>query len=122
MTTAGGTVLHWAAATGDRDMLAFLLERALDPNSRSYTGQTPLHVAAGRGHDPCVRLLLSDNAQPDLGALAAPGSSSASAGPLLQNCPACLSSANCPQAYHPILQGCSLEIARVCGSLHALTS
>ena len=70
--TAGGTVLHWAAATGDRDMLAYLLERARDPNLRSYAGQTPLHVAAGRGHDPCVRLLLSDNAQPDLGGCAAP--------------------------------------------------
>ena len=75
--TSGGTVLHWAAATGDRDMLAFLLERARDPNARSYAGQTPLHVAAGRGHDPCVRLLLSDSAQPDLGAHAAPWSSSA---------------------------------------------
>ena len=69
-------MLHWAAASGDHDMLAFLLERALDPNSRSYAGQTPLHVAAGRGHDPCVRLLLSDNAQPNLGAHAAPCSSS----------------------------------------------
>ena len=77
--TAGGTVLHWAAASGDRDMLAFLLERARDPSPRSYAGQTPLHVAAGRGHDPCVRLLLSDNAQPDLGAQAAPRRSSVEA-------------------------------------------
>lgn len=67
-TAAGGTVLHWAAASGNKDMLAFLLERALDPNTQSYAGQTPLHVAAGRGHDACARLLLSDNAQPDLGA------------------------------------------------------
>jgi len=60
-------VLHWAATSGNRDMLAFLLERVLDPNTQSYAGQTPLHVAAGRGHDGCVQLLLSDNAQPDLG-------------------------------------------------------
>lgn len=61
-------MLHWAAASGNMDMLAFLLERALDLNTLSYGGQTPLHVAAGRGHDACVRLLLSNNAQPDLGA------------------------------------------------------
>ncbi len=64
---AGGTVLHWAAAAGNKDMLAFLLERAVDPNMQSFAGQTPLQVAAGRGHDACLRLLLSENAQPDLG-------------------------------------------------------
>ncbi len=60
-------MLHWAAASGNTDMLAFLLERAVDPNMQSYAGQTPLQVAAGRGHDACLRLLLSENAQPDLG-------------------------------------------------------
>lgn len=64
---AGGTVLHWAAASGSTDILGYLLERALDVNSPSYSGQTPLHVAAACGHDDCVRLLLSDNAQPDIG-------------------------------------------------------
>jgi ankyrin repeat protein len=82
-TAAGGTVLHWAAASGNKDMLAFLLERALDPNTQSYAGQTPLHVAAGRGHDACVRLLLSDNAQPDLGA---PSALQTSFPLVLQNC------------------------------------
>ena len=48
-------------------MLAYLLERAVDPNTQSYAGQTPLQVAAGRGYDACLRLLLSENAQPDLG-------------------------------------------------------
>ena len=67
MPPAGGTVLHWAAASGNTDMLAFLLERAVNPNMQSYAGQTPLQVAAGRGHDACLRLLLSENAQPDLG-------------------------------------------------------
>ena len=60
-------MLHWAAASGNTDMLAFLLERAVDPNMPSYAGQTPLQVAAGRGHDACLRLLLSENAQPNLG-------------------------------------------------------
>jgi ankyrin repeat protein len=63
-------------------MLAFLLERALDPNTQSYAGQTPLHVAAGRGHDACIRLLLSDNAQPDLGGTW----SSCVTPPVLQSC------------------------------------
>ena len=48
-------------------MLAYLLERAVDPNTQSYAGQTPLQVAAGHGYDACLRLLLSENAQPDLG-------------------------------------------------------
>ena len=69
---AGGTVLHWAAASGNKDMLAFLLERAVDPNMQSYAGQTPLQVAASRGHDACLRLLLSENAQPDIGTHAFP--------------------------------------------------
>ena len=65
-------MLHWAAASGNKDMLAFLLERAVDPNMQSYAGQTPLQVAASRGHDACLRLLLSENAQPDIGTHAFP--------------------------------------------------
>lgn len=63
---AGGTALHWAAASGNKDMVAVLMERATDVNSPSYSGQTPLHVAAACGHDDIVRLLLNDNAQPDI--------------------------------------------------------
>ena len=47
-------------------MMAVLMERTLDVNSPSYSGQTPLHVAAACGHDDIVRLLLNDNAQPDI--------------------------------------------------------
>ena len=65
---AGGTVLHWAAASGDAELLGYLLERAVDVDSAAYSGQTPLHVAAAAGHERAVRLLLSDNAQPDMGA------------------------------------------------------
>jgi ankyrin repeat protein len=65
---AGGTALHWAAASGNKDLMATLMERAFDVNSPCYSGQTPLHVAAACGHDNIVRLLLSDNAQPDVGA------------------------------------------------------
>ncbi len=66
--STGGTALHWAAATGNKELLAILMERAVDVNSPCYSGQTPLHVAAACGHDHIVRLLLSDNAQPDIGA------------------------------------------------------
>ncbi|KAK9916591.1 hypothetical protein WJX75_004630 [Coccomyxa subellipsoidea] len=62
----GGTALHWAAASGNKDLMATLMERAFDVNSPCYSGQTPLHVAAACGHDNIVRLLLSDNAQPDV--------------------------------------------------------
>lgn len=64
---AGGTVLHWAAATGNKDLMAYLMERAVDVDCASYSGQTPLHVAAACGHDNVVSLLLSDNAKPDVG-------------------------------------------------------
>ncbi len=58
--------MHWAAASGDKDMMAVLMERTSDVNSPSYSGQTPLHVAAACGHDDIVRLLINDNAQPDI--------------------------------------------------------
>lgn len=46
--------------------MAVLMERTIDVNCPSYSGQTPLHVAAACGHDDIVRLLLNDNAQPDI--------------------------------------------------------
>jgi ankyrin repeat protein len=68
-SVAGGTVLHWAAASGNTDILGYLLERAVDVNSPCFSGQTPLHVASACGHEVCVRMLLSDNARPDIGVL-----------------------------------------------------
>lgn len=59
--------LHWAAAAGDEPCLAFLRERALDVDTLSWAGLSPLAYAARGGHSGAVRLLLAD-ANPNVGA------------------------------------------------------
>ncbi|XP_046565176.1 NF-kappa-B inhibitor alpha-like isoform X2 [Haliotis rubra] len=61
--TSGRTVLHYASETGNRILLHFLLsQRHLDICCRTYGGQTPLRLAAGRGYGDVVSILLANGA------------------------------------------------------------
>ncbi|XP_036608429.1 ankyrin repeat domain-containing protein SOWAHA [Trichosurus vulpecula] len=61
---SGFTALHWAAKSGDRDMVLQLVEVArrggapVDVNARSHGGYTPLHLAALHGHEDAAILLV----------------------------------------------------------------
>ena len=61
-------MLHWAAASGDSDLLRYILERYSNVNAVTWTGLTPLHIAAQRGSDSCLRALLEESADPNAGA------------------------------------------------------
>ena len=60
----GYTVLHEAVASGNTDILDYLLEvtNAVTINSRAKSGYTPLHMAATDGRVESVRILLKHNA------------------------------------------------------------
>ena len=53
------TALINAAAEGDVNCLKLLLAAGADANTRSPNGNTPLYLAAWRGHTECLRLLLT---------------------------------------------------------------
>ncbi|KAB1281210.1 Ankyrin repeat domain-containing protein SOWAHA [Camelus dromedarius] len=61
---SGFTALHWAAKSGDLEMVQQLVEVArrggarVDVNARSYGGYTPLHLAALHGHEDAAVLLV----------------------------------------------------------------
>uniref|UniRef100_A0A4X2K5Q3 Sosondowah ankyrin repeat domain family member A n=1 Tax=Vombatus ursinus TaxID=29139 RepID=A0A4X2K5Q3_VOMUR len=61
---SGFTALHWAAKSGDREMVLQLVEVArrggspVDVNARSHGGYTPLHLAALHGHEDAAVLLV----------------------------------------------------------------
>jgi len=61
-TSAGGTVLHRAAARGLVDIARLLLEYEADVNAPNSKSITPLHQAAGNGHGDMVELLIDYDA------------------------------------------------------------
>ncbi len=54
----GKTMLHLAAAGGNKDTVAFLLSKGADMNVRDNNNDTPLHDAAQGGHLEAARLLI----------------------------------------------------------------
>ncbi|XP_043925191.1 ankyrin repeat domain-containing protein SOWAHA [Protopterus annectens] len=57
---SGYTALHWAAKSGDSQMLSKIIDAAIkdnipiDVNIRSYGGYTPLHIASIHGHEDVI--------------------------------------------------------------------
>lgn len=64
---SGKTALHFAAEKQQLADTYFLVESCgLDIDARTFTGCTPLHIAAGRGNIETVAYLLSVGANPEL--------------------------------------------------------
>ena len=63
----GYTPLHEAVASGNPNVLEFLLQKAkANVDIRAKRGYTPLHVAASMGHEECVKVLLHRGADVSL--------------------------------------------------------
>jgi len=61
--THGWTAVHYAAASSNgRAVLSTLIEHGADIDVPSWTGHSPLHVAAERGHSQLVTQLLRGGA------------------------------------------------------------
>ncbi|XP_034029908.1 B-cell lymphoma 3 protein homolog [Thalassophryne amazonica] len=59
---SGQSPLMHAVEASNVDMVHFLIESCCDVNGQSYSGNTALHSASGRGHTDMVRLLLKSGA------------------------------------------------------------
>ena len=61
---SGYTPLHEAVASGNADVLDYLLSRTQNAhiNCQTKGGFTPLHLATSSGHILCVRILLNHSA------------------------------------------------------------
>lgn len=65
----GTSALHWPCMIGNAETAALLIESGADVNAPAgewAAGGTPLHFAAGAGHDNVVKLLLDSGAHPAL--------------------------------------------------------
>ncbi len=58
--------LHFAVMAGNAEAARVLLERGADPDADSKLG-TPMMIAAGRGRENLVEILLAHNADPNIG-------------------------------------------------------
>nr|XP_046254258.1 B-cell lymphoma 3 protein homolog [Scatophagus argus] len=63
---SGQSPLMHAVESNNADMVHFLIECGCDVNSQSYSGNTALHSACGRGQVDTVRLLLKSGADSSL--------------------------------------------------------
>ncbi|XP_054477801.1 B-cell lymphoma 3 protein homolog [Anoplopoma fimbria] len=63
---SGQSPLMHAVESNNADMVHFLIERGCDVNSQSYSRNTALHSACGRGQVDTVRLLLKSGADSSL--------------------------------------------------------
>ncbi|XP_034467329.1 B-cell lymphoma 3 protein homolog isoform X1 [Hippoglossus hippoglossus] len=63
---SGQSPLMHAVENNNADMVHFLIENGCDVNSQSYSGNTALHGACGRGQVDTVRLLLKSGADSSL--------------------------------------------------------
>ena len=56
--------LHWSAAFGNRGCVEALLAHGANPNTTTRSKrQTPLHLAALRGHDTVAQILIEAGAE-----------------------------------------------------------
>ena len=60
----GRTALHYAAGTGNEEILVLLVEGGADLGAVDAKGNTPLHYAAGYGRPGAARALLEKGASP----------------------------------------------------------
>lgn len=58
----GRTVLHLAAETGNEKVVAWLLQKGVNPDGKDSEGETALHKAALRGQSDVVEILLKHGA------------------------------------------------------------
>ncbi|XP_073703921.1 uncharacterized protein bcl3 [Garra rufa] len=63
---SGRSPLVHAVENNFTDMVSFLIESGCDVNAQSYSGNTALHSACGRGHIEIVRVLLKNGADSSL--------------------------------------------------------
>ncbi|XP_029359730.1 B-cell lymphoma 3 protein homolog [Echeneis naucrates] len=63
---SGQSPLMHAVESNNADMVHFLIENGCDVNNQSYSGNTALHGACGRGQVDTVRLLLKSGADSSL--------------------------------------------------------
>jgi ankyrin repeat protein len=59
-TDYGTTALHWAASTGNIDLMTFLIHLGADLDAKTLTEETVLHCAARAGKEQAVKVIVAD--------------------------------------------------------------